>query len=227
MKRFLILGFIASLGALGGCQTFQTKIDAFPNMYEEQPLSILVLPAINNSTSAEATDYYKTTIAEPLSFSGYYIFPIELVSDVFKQEGIQDTAALANTDPRKFGEAFGADAVLYVTINKWDTNYYVVGGNVKVDVSFLLKSTKTGSPLWSYSDELTVDTTSNSSGGGLIGLAVNMVATAVSTAMTDYVPIAKKVNYMALSSMPMGKYNKDFMKDKEWKAVNVDKEKGG
>jgi hypothetical protein len=39
-----------------------------------------VVPAINNSTAAEAPDYYSTTIAEPLTRMGYYVLPIEVTN---------------------------------------------------------------------------------------------------------------------------------------------------
>ncbi|NIS74702.1 MAG: hypothetical protein GTO08_05375, partial [Deltaproteobacteria bacterium] len=46
-------------------------------MYQEQPLTILVLPPMNETTAADAKEYYATTIAEPLSLQGFYVLPIE------------------------------------------------------------------------------------------------------------------------------------------------------
>ena len=105
MKNKIII-LILSLIIINGCATILTKGEAFPKMYKEKPVSILVLPPINESTAADAKEYYSTTIAEPLSFVGYYVFPIEIVNEVLKQEGIYDTELIVNLDPSKFKEYF-------------------------------------------------------------------------------------------------------------------------
>ena len=197
-----------------------TKGEAFPKMYEYHPVSILVLPPINETTAADAKDYYSTTIAEPLTLNGYYIYPLEVSSDILKAEGIYDTELLLSVPPQKFKEFFGADAVLYVRILKWDTSYFVIGGNVTVSVDFLLKSTETGEDLWKYDGTIVVDTSGDSGGaGGLAGLIIKVAATAIKTATTDYVPIAKRANNIALVSIPVGKYNPNFDKDRDAKVV--------
>jgi hypothetical protein len=67
--------------SLTGCATsIISKEDAFPKMYQAKPIAILVVPAINNSTAAEAPDYYSTTIAEPFTRMGYYVLPIEVTN---------------------------------------------------------------------------------------------------------------------------------------------------
>jgi hypothetical protein len=229
MKKFapfllVVLGI--SLNACG--PKMITKEEAFPKMYEERPLSILVLPPINETTAADAKEYYSTTIAEPLSYNGYYVFPLELTSEIMKSEGIYDTELLLNTPPQKFREYFGADGVLYIKILKWDTAYYVVGGNVTVAVEFLLRSTHTGEDLWKYDGIITVDTSGDSGGaGGLAGLVLKVVTTAIKTAATDYVPLAKQANSVALVSMPYGKYHPGFDKDRKIKVVNEEKVAAG
>jgi hypothetical protein len=196
-----------------------TKYEAFPKVYAERPLTILVLPPINETTAADAKEYYSTTIAEPLSFSGYYIFPLEVISEIMKNEGIYDTETIMNLPPHKFKDFFGADAVMYIWIQKWSTSYYIVGGNVSVSIHSVIRSTTTGEDLWQYEGTIVEDTTVTSSGGGLAGLAIAMVATAIKTAATDYVPIAKRANYMIINSIPYGKYNPGYDKDREQKVI--------
>lgn len=209
----------ASLVILGlsGCvsQQFITKQEAFPDMYKEATKTILVVPAINNTTAAEATEYYATTVSEPLTRSGYYVLPIELTTKLLQEQGIVDGTQLENSSHTLFKDLYGADAVLFVTINEWDTSYYVVGGNVTVGVGYVMKSTQTGNIIWQYSDRVIINTGGNS-GGGLIGA---IISTAINTAMTDYVPVAKRVNYMAISSMPVGSYHEAHSLDQMDKAV--------
>lgn len=204
---------------------YLTKGEAYPQMYEHHPLSILVLPPINETTAADAKEYYSTTIAEPLTLSGYYIYPIEVTSDILKAEGLYDTELLVEVPPQKFREFFDADAVLYIRIKKWDTVYLVLGGSVTVSADFTLKSTDTGDELWHYDGTIVVDTSGGDTGGGMAGLIAKVIVTAINTATTDYVPIAKRVNYTTLVSMPYGKYNPQYNKDRDAKVVLENKVK--
>jgi len=219
LKTIIILSFLVIF--LSACATrpqYISKQEAFPAMYEQKPLSILVVPAINDSTAAEATDYYSATIAPYLSYSGYYVLPLEITTDVLNNEGIQDGRQLLDVPAEKFGTMFGADAVLFVNITEWDTNYYVIGGNVSVAVAFQMKSTKTGETLWSYKARRQISTSGNSnSGGGLIGA---IIETAIKTASQDYMPIAKQVNGIAVSTMPLGSYHPFHDKDQLVKNVH-------
>ncbi len=191
-----------------------TKLKAFPGMYEEKPTTLLVFPPMNQSTAAEAKEYYNTTIAEPLTLNGYYVLPLEIVSDILKSEGYSDTELLIDVPPQQFRDHFGADAVMFITIKGWDTSYYVVGGKVSVTICYVLKSTETAETLWSYENTLAVDTSGGDySSAGLAGLVVSLVETAVKTAMTDYVPVAKKLNTVAVTRMPAGKYSPAYEKD--------------
>jgi hypothetical protein len=201
---------------LVGCATYITKEEFSPKMYTERPLSILVLPPMNTSTAADAKDYYMTTVAEPLTNSGYYVYPMEIVSDILQQEGLYDTETMLDAPLQKFKEYFGADAVLYVTIEEWDTKYFITSGSVDVKVKCELKSTSSSEVIWFYDDKISVNTSGSSgSGGGWLGLLAQVVTTAIQTATTDYVPIARDVNKNIFLAMPFGKYNSKFDKDQK------------
>ncbi|MCL5062164.1 MAG: DUF799 family lipoprotein [Nitrospiraceae bacterium] len=210
-----------------GCASYTTKKEAFPQMYNERPLSILVLPPINLTTASDAKEYYSVTVAEPLSLMGYYVFPMEVTSEILKNEGFYDTELLINTPPQKFRQYFGADAVMYIKVLKWDTSYYVIGGNVKVSVDCALKSTISGENLWKYDGTMVLDTTGSDGGaGGLAGLLVKVVLTAVQTAAADYMPVARQANFMTMSSLPYGKYHSQHNQDGDSKIIkkeNIEK----
>jgi hypothetical protein len=213
IKKVGLLVIAASLGLMS-CIPTTTKINAFPKMYEEKPNVILVLPPINESTAAEAQDYYATTIAEPLSDAGFYVLPIEVLHDILKSEGLYDTEMFDDLPVEKFYEYFAADAVLLTRILKWDTSYYVIGGNVTVSIDFKLVSTSTGEVLWKYNGTIVVDTTGDSgNAGGVAGLLILAATTAINTATTDYVPQAKKANIQALTTIPVGRYHSRHQKD--------------
>lgn len=216
MKILISLISILLFISFTGCATFVTKEEFAPKMYSEHPLSIVVLPAINNSTAADAKDYYMTTVAEPLTNSGYYVFPTEIVNDILQQEGLYDTETIMNAPAVKFKEYFGADAVLYVTIEEWDTQYLITSGSVTVKAKCELKSTSSDETIWFYDDRISVNTSgSNGGGGGWIGLLAQVVTTAIQTATTDYVPIARDVNKNIFMAMPFGKYHTRFDQDQK------------
>lgn len=203
-KTFSCFGIsaILFLSGCGGGSSIAKEV-AFPSMYEENPVSILVVPAINISTAADAPDLYSSTINEPLSNAGFYVLPAEITDRFLRNEGLTDGAQIKEVAPEKFKELFGADAVFYATIYKWDTSYIIVGGSVTVGVEFELKSCETGKSLWKTSQQLTIDTSESGSGH----IIADLLLTALKTATQDYVPIAQQVNKTALVSVPYGKYN--------------------
>ncbi len=205
-KAFLSLFLIV---ILSGCQSTKiTKEEAFPKMYQEKPKSILVVPAINNTTAADAAELYATTIARPLAEAGYYVFSVPYIEHFLQREGIVDGKQARSIPVNKFKELFDADAVLFVTLNSWDTNYYITGGNVTVGARFELVSTQTQDVIWQY-DDVVIHNTSGNSGN----LIADLISTAISTALVDYVPIAHIVNARIVNSMPVGKYHKRHNSD--------------
>lgn len=207
-RSTVVLGLVGSLW-MSGCAVNPsepvTKQEVFGTLYTEKPASILVLPAINHSTAAEAPLYYSASVAQPLTEQGYYVLPIPVTNVMLQQAGISDGTQLAAVPPRRFGEMFGADSVLFVTIDSWDTSYYVIGGNVSVGLQFRLVSTKTSETLWNYRNKVVIDTSGNSNNGaGLLGA---IIETAIKTAQQDYFPIAQQVNYRSIWVLPHGKFH--------------------
>ena len=229
---WLVSVLLASL--LSGCAVNQpsspplTRQQVFPGIYGEKPVTVLVLPAINHSTAADAGILYSASIAQPLTEHGYYVLPVPVTNTMLHQAGISDGAQLLQVPPQRFADMFGADAALYVTIESWDTNYYVVGGNVTVGLTFRLVSTHTAKTLWAYHRQITVDTTgrnNNSSGNPLADLIGGMIATAITTAQQDYFPIAQQVNYQSIAVLPYGKLHPQYNLDASQAANAGDNQK--
>ena len=168
---------------------------------------------MNESTAADAKEYYSTTIQEPLAYTGYYTFSYPITSEILKMEGIYDSELLVDLPLVKFKEYFGADSVLFTKIKKWDLSYMVIASTLTVSIDCSLKSTSTDRELWKYNGTVVVDLSGGNSGGGVAGLIAKAIVTAVSTAMADYVPYARQANYTALYSLPYGKYHSQFEKD--------------
>lgn len=220
-----MLAALVAAAVMSGCASSSTTItkgEAFPKMYEEQPKSLLILPPMNDSADAEAKAYYMTTIEQPLAQMGYYVFPVEMVSDIMKQQGVYDTELLYSTPLDKFYEYFGADAVLFTRIVRWDISYMVMSSTLTVTIESEIRSTKTSEELWKYRGSVTVDLSggSSSSGDPLVNLIAQAVATAVNTAAADYVTYANQANERLLYSMPVGPYHPLYLQDQDVKIMN-------
>ena len=81
-----------------------------------------------------------------------------------------------------------------------------------------LRSTSTGEILWFYDGRVSVSTTGESGGAtGLAGLLIQVATTAIKTAATGYIPLARDANAKILLAMPFGKYHKQHGQDRQMK----------
>ena len=73
----------------------------------------------------------------------------------------------------KLQEVFGADAVLYVTINQWGTQYLVLGSSTVVSLQYELRDLRSGELLWerSFTQRDNSDGGNNASIGAMIAAA--------------------------------------------------------
>lgn len=217
MRQLLVIAVLAA--GLSGCAQMEmgTKRDAYPLMYtDKKPVSMVIVPAINETTAADAGDLLNVTVAQPFANHGYYVIPVPIVADIFKREGVLEGTQVKGLPASLFKKSFGADSVMFLTIEEWDKNYAVIAANVTVGIEYVLLSTETNEVLWSYEQKIVVDT-SGSSGN----LLVDVLSTAISTAVTDYVPVAFRVHQTAVGSMPYGQYHPQSGKDGDIKSVNL------
>lgn len=216
-SKLLITALVlVSLTACSGVK-MGTKRDAYPHMYTaKKPISLLIAPAINESTAADAGDLLNVTVAQPFANHGYYVLPIPIVAEIFKREGILEGLQVKGLPAGIFKKNFGADSVLFMTIDSWDKKYMVIAGNVTVGIQYVLISTEANEVLWSYDQEVIVDTTGSSG-----NILVDLISTAISTAVTQYVPVAAMVHETAIKSMPFGKYHPRSGTDGDTKTVNL------
>ncbi|WP_434928032.1 GNA1162 family protein [Shewanella sp. HL-SH8] len=205
----ILLSLLFILFFTGCTSTTTTKEAAFPSMYgDTNRQTILIVPVINETTAAEAVDFLNATVAQPLANKGYYVLSIPIVNHLFKDAGVIDGSQLKGVPMASYKEKFGADSVLFIKLTNWETNYLVIAGNVTVGMEYVLMSTTTNEIIWSYKNTFAINTSSSS--GNLIA---DIIVTAVSTAATDYVPVARQVHENAVMTLPVGKYHPKHLKD--------------
>ena len=62
MKKIILFALVAI--TLASCSTPKTMGEQYPAMYEEKPMSIAIMPPINQTTHAEAKDFFYTTFKD-------------------------------------------------------------------------------------------------------------------------------------------------------------------
>lgn len=210
MKKVIIFGLVALI--MSSCAQQITRGEQYPKMYEEKPLSIVVMPPINQTQHVEAKDYFYTTLYTPLCEKGYYVYSPMLTMEMFQIESAYDAELFIEGDLSQFRNVLGADAAMFTIIKSWKRNN--VGGSLTAGVEYVLRSTITGETLYKREGLINVDTSINGGSSG-IGALVGLIATAVNTAATDKVVAGRKCTAFVLSDMPVGKYDKMFDQDQK------------
>lgn len=156
---------------LGGCATQQAY--DYTAFREARPASILVLPPLNSSPDIAATYSMMSQTTAPLAESGYYVFPVTLVDESFKQNGLTMPADIHAVPIGKLREIFGADAALYINVKQYGTSYAVIASETRVTAEARLVDLRSGNVLWSGAATASSAEGSNNNSGGLIGMLVN------------------------------------------------------
>ena len=175
LRRFA--GAIALAWVLGGCET--TKPYDYTNFRAHPPRSILVLPPLNESTAVEGTYSYLSTVTRPLAELGYYVFPVDVVDQFLKQNGMPTAGEMHQVPLAKAAEIFGADSILLVTLKQYGSKYLVFSSTTTVYAAAKLVDTRTGMLLWEGSGLAQ----QGSKGSG--NLVADLVAAAVTQAINS------------------------------------------
>lgn len=202
MKRIFFVLFSVML--LSGCVSDPVKKD-LSAFVAASPKSILVVPVVNKSLDVDAPNYVLSTLPVPIAEKGYYVFPVNTAKYVLEQEGYYESEQVHQLPAETLAAMFDADAVLYVTIERWDAQYIILSTQVTVEFEYRMVS-RDGTELWSDRQQM-VYTPQNNSGGGLIGMLINA---AIARAAPNYMPLTKQANstvfYTENRTFPDGPY---------------------
>lgn len=212
MKNILMPVFLLGLIVASGC-VHQQDLNKQEKFVSAAPRSILVVPVVNNSVEVTAADYMLSTVTVPFAERGYYVFPVNLVKRVLEDDGLADSSLVHKAPASRLAALFGADAVLYIAIERWDAKYAVLTTIVTVGVNYQIRDGKTDELLWENKETMVYDPNKSggSSGNPLADLIVMAVKAAMTKATPQYVPLARQANAMAVvtypgSGLPLGPY---------------------
>lgn len=220
MKNAYYILTIVCCALFASCSMTQqiTRGEQYAKMYEEKPITFLVMPPINNSTNVEAKDLLYTSISYPLIESGYYVLSPMLTMEILKKESAYDAEMFVNSSLSMFQKYFGADAVVFSEINSWTKK----GFGIETDIHFIIKSAHTNEILFERSCDLYLDLSTQNSGGGLFGAAAAILSSAVNTAITQHIQAARMANRYIIRDIPRGKYSPEYMSDHQTIAEEKD-----
>ena len=215
MKRTNLLISLFFMLLMASCTTTNrlTKKQAYPNIYSERPLVVAILPPINLTNNVEVKEFLYYTLAQPLCERGYYVLSPYLSMEMYKAESAYDAELFLNGSLSRFGGVLGADAMLFTKVTKWEK--MALSSNIYIEIEYMLKSTRTDEILFERKGHITYDASINSGGGGFVGALVGMAASALNTALTDHIKVARICNSYTLSDIPAGVYSPVYDKDQD------------
>ncbi len=187
---------------LTGCVAPQQNID-YTAFRQSKPRSILVLPPLNESPDIRATYSFLSTVTRPLAEAGYYVFPVALVDQTFRENGLLNPGEMHQAPLDKLREIFGADATLYITVTQYGPSYHILSSEIRVTASARLVDNRNGQLLWQGSATAT-DEGGNHSGGLVGALVVAVVKQIVSNVGDQGHAVAREVSTRLFAVRPNG-----------------------
>lgn len=197
----LKIAVISAAILLSGCAAQGMKNNDMSAFKAVSPRSILIVPVANKSLDVDAPNYMLATLAVPLAEKGYYVFPVNTAKVVLEHEGFYEGDRIHQEPPQVLAKLFDADAVLYVTIHRWDAQYMVLATTVTVEIDYRMVS-KDGVDIWKERKRMQYQPQNNNSGHPLATLIVAAINAAVARAAPNYMPLARQANAQAFNKGP-------------------------
>lgn len=217
MAGLLRAGHVAvALAVLGGCAT-RTPPD-LAAYRQSRPASLLVLPPVNDSADVLGSPAVMAQATMPLAELGYYVLPVSLVQESFRQNGLSMPQDIQDVSTQKLREIFGADAAVYIKVKQYGTKYNVIASESRVTVEGRIVDLRNGQQIWAGEATASSAESDSSSQGGLAGLlikaVVNQIVGQVSDASFTYAAVANQRLFgLPRFGIPAGPRSPKYMKD--------------
>ncbi len=184
LRLLAVVTGLLMVSLLTGCAKPIKSLD-YSAYKQARPRTILVLPPLNESPDIKGSYSLLSQVTFPLAEAGYYVMPVTLVDETFKQNGLSTAADIHNTSPAKLHEIFGADAAMYITVTQYGTKYMVLSSNTIVTANAKLVDLKSGTTLWTGSATASSEEGNNNNQGGLVGMLITAAIKQIINSSTD------------------------------------------
>lgn len=148
-KKSVLLCTLLMILLLMGCFSKKpSTLTIKPGGARAMPMSIAVLPVINHVADPMIGAIIRQRLIDELFFKGYPKISAKMIDE--KLAGVYDGRPVSSegVPPMTVGELTGADAVLYCNVREMKTSYHFMYAPTQVELSFEMRSTKTGETLW-------------------------------------------------------------------------------
>lgn len=200
----VLFSVIGSLLVLAGCASHTSY--NYEKFRAAKPRSILILPPTNQSTDIQGTYSYLSTVTMPVAEKGYYVYPVALIDQMMKENGLPSANEMHQASLKKIREIISPDAVLYLNLEQYGTKFVLLSSQTTVTVSGKLISAKSGEVLWE--GRATATESSSSGGGGLADMLVNAVVSQVVSSSTDHAhEVSEQASHVLFWSNSQGLLN--------------------
>lgn len=166
LRQLLLSLSVAAILSACGTTSHKQPYD-YSKFQRTNPRSILVVQPTNSSVDVKAPNAVMAQSTRPLAESGYYVFPVVLVNETFRENGLNDGAEIQAVDLSKIRKIYNPDAILYMDIDDYGTKYQVINSNTTVSVKARLVDAKNGEVIWTGSKKITVNSNDNNQQGFL------------------------------------------------------------
>lgn len=180
--RWRVGAVLAVAALLGACAT-PVPYD-YSAFREAKPASMLLMPPLNETNDVKATSGVLAQATLPLAEAGYYVLPVTLVDETFRQNGLTQSAEIQSVPVEKLREIFGADAAVYLKVTQYGTTYKVLKSETAVAVHARVVDLRSGRLLWEGKAQAS-SAEQNNSNQGLIGMLVQAVVDQIVNSITD------------------------------------------
>ncbi|NCN42099.1 hypothetical protein GW916_12715 [bacterium] len=184
MKKLILALTILGLGA---CATQPKDYTLFR---EENPKSILILPPLNESSEVMASYSFLSTVSLPVAEQGFYVFPVAVVDELMKRNGLPGPGEMHQVPVKKIKEIINPDAIMYIIVNRYGTKFHLIDSNTTVEATAKLVSAKTSRTLWVGTASANHSANSGQQDLGFLGSLVNA---AVAQAVNDSLDKSREV----------------------------------
>lgn len=173
---------IVAATILSACTTIPRE-DPYVLYRELMPRSILVFPPINESVDVNAPYSWVTTASMPIAEQGYYVFPVAVIDEFMKDNGLPNPEDMHAAPLEKISEIFGADAVMYVTLEEFGQKFELLSSTTRVNARAHMVDVNSGQVIWN--GKLNYEESSDNGGQGLLGALVSAAITQIGETIKD------------------------------------------
>lgn len=184
----------------------EDRIVAYDKIYAEEPRSILILYPWNRSEYSNADEMLLIAATKELTTKGYYIPSTIAMMRQHEKDSTFSSQYKRIKDVKQLGEEYGVDAVMFVTIYRFDSPYWST--STKANAHYLLISTKTLDTLFARQVDFNYDTP-------LPPKQNHNPEMELDDQQVYDLGVMEQMQSYGLTDMPFGPYHKKYRKDKK------------